>query len=226
MRYLILVVAGFCLFCGFLVVESGLFDHSLQTDHEIILLQNVTSNQQAETPNEPESSIPQLKATDSITFGADNAPARTIILGAADPNTENADTGFKLQLELSSKGAAIRKAIFSNGPDSKGRATGFDDRDYKNPKPLVLISPIEENDGSEVLAMANTNFIFVQQERQLPLNKLDWKSFDIETAQDGSQTARFEAIIYNKDTGQPVLKLTKIYKIRKDSYLLDCDITA
>jgi YidC/Oxa1 family membrane protein insertase len=226
MRYLILVVAGFCLFCGFLVVESGLFDHPSQTGREIILLQNVAPNQQAETPNEPESSIPQLKAADSITFGADNAPARTIILGAADPNTENADTGFKFQLELSSKGAAIRKATFSNGPDSKGKATGFDDRDYKNPKPLVLISPIQENDGSEVLAMANTNLVLVDYQKQLPLHKLDWKSFDVETAQDGSQAVRFEATIYNKDTGQPVLKLTKTYKIRKDSYLLDCDITA
>jgi YidC/Oxa1 family membrane protein insertase len=226
MRYLILVVAGFCLFCGFLVVESGLFDRSSRTGRDLILLQNVAPNQEPETPNVPDTETQQLETADSTTFGADNAPARTIILGATDPNTENADTGFKFQLELSSKGAAIRKAIFSNGPDSKGRATGFDDRDYKNPKPLILISPIEENDGSEVLAMANTNLIFVQQERQLPLNKLDWKSFDVETAQDGSQTARFEAIIYNKDTGEPVLKLTKTYKIRKDSYLLDCDITA
>jgi len=225
MRYLILVVAGFCLFCGFLVVESGLFDHSLRTGQDFILLQNVAPNQQAETPNEPESSIPQLTATDSIAFGADNASAKTVILGAADPNTEDADTGFKLQLELSSKGAAIRKAIFSNGPDSKGKATGFDDRDYKNPQPLVLISPIEENDGSEVLAMANTNLVMVEHQKQLPLHKLDWKSFDIETAEDGSQTARFEAIINNLDTGQPVLKLTKIYKISKESYLLDCDIT-
>ncbi|MHC4325056.1 MAG: YidC/Oxa1 family insertase periplasmic-domain containing protein [Planctomycetota bacterium] len=225
MKYMILVVAGFCLLCGGLVVESGFFDISSQTGRSIILLQNVTPNQEAETPSAPESEIQQLQAADSITFGADNAPAGTVILGAKDPNTENADTGFKFQLELSSKGAAIRRAIFSNGPDSRGRASGFDDRDYKNPQPLVIISPIQQSDGSEVMAMANTNLVFVQQQIQLPLNRLNWKSFNVETADDGSQTARFEATIKRQDTGQPVVKLTKTYKVSWGSYLLDCDVT-
>jgi len=222
---MILVVAGFCLFCGWLVVESGLFEDSSQTRPGVILLQNVAVNEETEIPNLTVSDDEPSEAADSVTFGADNAPAKTVMLGATDPNTENADTGFKFQLELSSKGAAIRKAIFSNGPDSRGRASGFDDRDYKNPKPLVIISPIPERDGSEVLAMANTNLLFVQQKVQLPLNRLDWKSFDPETADDGSQTARFEAIIKREDTGQPALRLTKIYKISRDSYLLDCDVT-
>ena len=208
---MILVVAGFCLFCGWLVVESGLFDYSSQTERNIILLQNTTANEEVETPNVAESNSEQLVAVDSITFGADNASARTITLGSVDPKS-----GYKYQLELSSKGAAIRRAAFSE----------FDDRDYKNPQPLVIISPIQERDGSEVLAMANTNFAFVQQGLQLPLNRLDWKSFDAETADDGSQTARFEAIIKRDDTGEPVLKLTKTYKISRDSYLLDCDVTA
>jgi len=225
MRYMILVVAGFCLFCGWLVVESGLFEDSSQTRPGVILLQNVAGNQESEIPNVTVSDNEPPEAVDSVTFGADNAPSKTVILGATDPNTENADTGFKFQLELSSKGASIRRAIFSNGPDSRGRASGFDDRDYKNPKPLVIISPIPERDGSEVLAMANTNFVFVEQQLQLPLNKLDWKCFDVETADEGSQTARFEAIIKREDTGRPALKLTKIYKISPNSYLLDCDVT-
>jgi YidC/Oxa1 family membrane protein insertase len=210
MRYLILVVAGFCLFCSWLVVESGFFDDSSQTGRSIILLQNVAVDKETEIPNVTESNSQELEAADSITFGADNASASTITLGSVDPKS-----GYKYQLELSSKGAAIRKAVFSE----------FDDRDYKNPQPLVIISPIQQRDGSEVLAMANTNFVFVQQELQLPLNRLDWKSFDAETADDGSQTARFEAIIKREDTGQPALKLTKIYKISRDSYLLDCDVT-
>jgi len=210
MRYLILVVAGFCLFCGWLVVESGFFDDSSQTGRSIILLQNVAANQETEIPEVTVSNTENLEAVDSITFGADNATPRTITLGSVDPKS-----GYKYQLELSSKGAAIRKAAFSE----------FDDRDYKNPQPLVIISPIPERDGSEILAMANTNLVFVQQELQLPLNRLDWKSFDAKTADDGSQTARFEAIIKREDTGQPALKLTKIYKISRDSYLLDCDVT-
>ena len=210
MRYLILVVAGFCLFCGWLVVESGLFDDSSQIGQGCILLQNATVNKEAETPNVPVRNSEQLKAVDSITFTADNAPARTITLGSVDPKS-----GYKYQLELSSKGAAIAKGTYSE----------FKDRDHKDPQPLVIISPMQERDGSEFLSMANTNFVFVQQGLQLPLDRLLWKSFDDETAQDGSQTARFEAIIKRQDTGEPVIKLTKTYKLSRNSYLLDCDIT-
>ena len=202
-------VIAFVLLCGWFVVESGLFDDSSQTGPGIILLQNVAVNQETEIPNVTESNSEQLEAVDSITFGADNASARTITLGSVDPKS-----GFKYQLELSSKGAAIKKAIFSE----------YDDRDYKNPQPLVIVSPIQERGGSEVLAMASTSFVFVEQQLQLPLDRLEWKSFDAETADDGSQTARFEAVIKNKDTGEPVVKLTKTYKVNHDSYLLDCDI--
>jgi len=212
MRYLILFVAGFCLFCGWIVIESGLFDDSLQKGGGIILLQNAAGNQNAEISEAPEPDRQQLTAADpSITFGADNATPRTITLGSMNPQS-----GYKYQLQLSSKGASIREAAFSE----------FKDRDYKNPQPLVIISPVLQRDGSEVLTMANTNFVFVQQQLQLPLNRLDWKSFDVETTDDGSQVARFEAIIKREDTGQPALKLTKTYKISRDSYLLDCDITA
>ena len=51
MRYMILVVAGFCLLCGWLVVESGLFEDSSQTRSGVILLQNVAGNQELEIPN-------------------------------------------------------------------------------------------------------------------------------------------------------------------------------
>jgi len=204
-------VMVFVLLCGWLVVESGFFDDSPQTSPGLILLQNVAADEETEIPNLTVSDEEPSEAVDSINFGADNASARTITLGSVDPKS-----GYKYLLELSSKGAAIRKAVFSE----------FDDRDYKNPQPLVIISPIPERDGSEVLAMANTNFVFVQHKLQLPLNRLDWQSFDAETADDGSsQTARFETIIKRQDTGQPVIKLTKTYKINRDSYLLDCDIT-
>ncbi|MHC4679878.1 MAG: membrane protein insertase YidC [Planctomycetota bacterium] len=226
---LTLVVAVFVLFCGWLVIESGLFEDSSQIGRGCILLQQVAENEQPEAESAPEEapapSTAQLRAARNIAFGADNAPARTVILGATDPNTENADTGFKFQLELSSKGAAIRRAIFSNGPDNRGRASGFDDRDHKDPQPLVIISPIPDRTGGEVLTMANAEFVFVEHQLQLPLDRLDWKSSRVETAGDGSQTARFEAIIKVQGTNEAVLKLTKTYEVRRDSYLLDCDIT-
>ncbi len=206
---LTLVIVGFCLFCGWLVVESGLFECSALNSETCILLQNATGNQNSGAANSPAKKPPRIGADNSVIFGADNAPAKNVTLGSVDPNS-----GFKFQLELSSKGAAIRKATFSE----------FDDRDYKNPQPLVIISPVQERDGREILAMANTSFVFVQQQLQLPLDRLHWKSSDKETAEDGSQTARFEATIKVQGTNEPVFKLIKTYKVVPGSYLLYCDI--
>jgi YidC/Oxa1 family membrane protein insertase len=153
---------------------------------------------------------PVLKAAETIQLGATNAPAKSVSLGSTDPKS-----GFKFELELTSKGAAINKATFSE----------FDDRDYKNPRPLVILSPVKLPDDSEVLSMANKEFVFVQQQLLIPLDKLHWQSFDVETLQDDSQTARFEATIKAQDSGSPVIKLIKTYKVIPNSYLLDCELT-
>ena len=220
---LTLIVVGFVVFCGWLVVESGLFECSLPYSGPCILLQSSTGDKNISDANVPAEEAPQVGADDSVTFGADSSPAKIVTLGAADPKTEDHETGFKFQLELSSKGAAIRKVTFSNGLHN-GRPSGFDDRDYKDPQPLVIISPVQERDGREILTMANMSFVFVQQQLQLPLDRLHWKCFDKETADDGSQTARFEAIIKIVGTDEPVLKLIKTYKISPRSYLLECNI--
>ncbi len=210
---LTLVLTVFVLFCGWLVIESGYFEGPSQTGRGPILLQQVTGGEPPQAQAAPqEASAPkteQLKAAPAITFGADNAPAGTVVLGSADPRS-----GFKYQLELSSRGAGIRTATFSE----------YDDRDYKKPQPLVVLSPARQANGSEVLTMANTRFLFVEPQVQLPLDRLDWKSLSVETADANSQAAGFEAVIKNEGTGEAVLKLTKTYKISRDSYLLDCDI--
>ncbi len=206
---LTLIVVGFVVFCGWLVVESGLFECSLPNSGPCILLQSSTGDKNISDANVPAEEPSQIGADDSVTFGADSAPAKSVTLGSVDPKS-----GFNFQLELSSKGAAIKKATFS----------GFDDRDYKNPQPLVIISPMLERNGREILSMANTSLVFVEQQLQLPLDRLHWKSLDKETADDGSQTARFEAIVKIVGTDKPVVKLIKIYKIIPGSYLLECNI--
>jgi YidC/Oxa1 family membrane protein insertase len=206
---LALILIGFCLFCGWLVVESGLFDNSHTIGKSCILLAQTAVNQGQETANAATIAEQRLEAADFTTFGADNAPARSVTLGSIDPKS-----GFKFELELDSKGAAINKATFSE----------FDDRDYKNPRPLVILSPVKLPDGSEVLSMANKEFVFVQQQLQLPLDKLSWKTGDVEKATDGSQRVCFEAIIKDQQ-GKPFVKLTKTYKVATGSYLLDCDLT-
>ena len=151
---------------------------------------------------------PALKAAEVIQFSATNAQARNVTLGSTDP-----ESGFRFALELASKGAAIKKAVFSK----------FDDCNYENPQPLVILSPAKMPDGSEVLSMANKEFVFVQQQLQLPLDKLNWTTGNIEYGADGSQKICFEAIIKDQ-TDRPVAKLTKTYKVTVGSYLLDCDL--
>ncbi len=207
---LTLIIAVFVIFCGALVVESGLFEAGRDSRQPLILLQQTTGDENSGTANAAAEENAQLQAADFTTFGADNAPAKTVTLGSTDPKS-----GFKFRLELSSKGAAIRKATFSE----------FNNRDYKDPQPLVILSPVKLTGGSEILTMANKTLVFVEQKLQLPLDRLHWKSYDVETAEDGSQTARFEAIIKNESTGEPVFKLIKTYKVLPDSYMLDCNLT-
>ena len=108
MRYLTLVVIGFVVLCGWMVVESGVFDSQGPNSGACILLQSTTGNENGAATNAPPEEPPRMTADNSVTFGADSAQESTVILGATDPKTENANNGFKYQLELSSKGAAIR----------------------------------------------------------------------------------------------------------------------
>ena len=87
MRYLILVVAGFCLFCGWLVVESGVLGDPSQAGRGLILLQQTTAGQQPQTQEAPAPQTATLEAAQTITFGADNAPAKTVVLGSVDPKS-------------------------------------------------------------------------------------------------------------------------------------------
>ena len=210
---LILIIVVFCFFCGVLVVESGLFETSRSDRRPCILLQQTIDEGGGGSAEATDALAPkntQLEAADFATFSADNASARSITIGSIDP-----ESGFKFQLELSSKGAGLRKATFSE----------FDDRDYRDPQPLAVLSPVFRADGSEILSMANSEFVFVQQKLQLPLDKLHWESFDVEKDyDDGSQTARFEAVVKGA-AGEPVVKLSKSYKVAVGRYHLDCNVT-
>ncbi len=207
----ILVLCGFVAFCSYLVIDSGLFTSNELTHKPCILLQNKAGDE----PKEINSIIPiseseQFKAANLVVFGAQNSPAKTAILGSLDPKS-----GFEFQLELSTKGAAIRKATFS----------GFDDRDYKNPQPLTILSPV----GSEILPLANKSFVFVDQGQQLPLDKLHWKMLDVETKGEGLQgkglqTVAFEAIIKDEISDKPVIRLIKTYTVMTGSYMLDINL--
>ncbi len=208
-----MILICFVVFCGWLVVESGIDSRLRGNDKEgigqpCILLQQTTANGKPEMVDLLIKSEDHQEMSAVTTFEAYGGSAETIKLGSIDPAS-----GFMYELELSTKGAAVGKAAFS----------GFDDRDYKDPKPLVILSPVKPANGAEVLSMANREFVFVQEELQLQLQDLHFKSYGVEKDYDGSETARFEAII-KTSAGEPVVKLLKTYKVSLDSYLLDCSV--
>ncbi len=225
-KVLILTIIGLCVFCGVLVAESGVFGPLLSQCGPCILLQKTEGEQTAEATDANEAAVeqeqaPKLNAV--VSFGADNAEAKTVIIGAADPNTEDPEMGFKFQLELSSKGAGIRTATFSDG-----NGKGFDDCDPKNPQPLVVFSPVRTRSTGEILAMANTSFVLAdygEKGMALPLDRLHWRSTGLESGASGSQITRFEAVIKVDGTGEPVIRLVKSYEVRPGSFMVDCDIT-
>ncbi len=215
---LIIIIFIFTGMCIGLVAESGLFAASRSNKRPCILLQHsLTSNTGDISSWKSQQNGP--KEVNNIVLGADNAMARTIIVGAKDPMTEDPDAGFKLQLKLSSKGAAISQVTFSNG-----NGKGFDDRDYKDPQPLVLLSPVRLADGQETTSMTIKKLVYIQQKLQLPLNKLHWKSLGVRKAADGSERASFEAVIKDKVSGKAVTKVVQTYRVTPGSYLADIDI--
>jgi len=211
----IFVVVCFVVLCGLLVVQTGFFNSADNLDKSLILLQATDSNTAVVPAQSPaaEQSQPQLAPAQFKTYSADDAQPKTVTIGAQDPETENPLSGYKLSLELSTKGAGIRKAVFTNGDDK-----GFTDLDPDDPKPLTFINPVIFPDGSEILSMANNKFVFVDNQLQLLLNKLQWKSLPVEKTADGGQKAVFEAVITEGSLKNQIIKITKSFQITVDSY--------
>jgi YidC/Oxa1 family membrane protein insertase len=151
----------------------------------------------------------KLQPAPEANFTAVGGSPRDITLGSLDPNT-----GFKFLIELTSRGAAISKATLSE----------FDDRNIKNRQQLVLLATANRPDGTQAFSMANEAFVLADKQLKLRLDKLDWTSLDVKKG-DGSETAIFEAIIKDKATGKPAIKLTKTYSVTKGGYDVNCDLT-
>jgi len=101
-KILALILIGFVVFCGALVAKSGLFECGRSAGQSCILLQQTTANENRWSVDVSASRGEQVDAAAFTGFGADNAAARSVTLGSVDPKS-----GFRFQLELSSKGAAI-----------------------------------------------------------------------------------------------------------------------
>ena len=103
-KVLFFILLVFVCFCGVLVWESGLFVNKVPATGGLMLLQQTTIEQKQEVSVRREPEIMKLEPAALPTLGADNAPAETVVLGSTDP-----DSGYNFELELTTKGAAIRK---------------------------------------------------------------------------------------------------------------------
>lgn len=178
-------VAGFVVFCGVLVFRSGLPPKADSPDNFILLSASGVSE-----TNEPPEGRPSLNSIEKKTdqpkddsqnqYWAIGGDPEKIFIGAKDPNTEDPQIGFPLQLELDSAGASIRKATFSCG-----NGKGFNDRNPKGPKPSVLLSPVGTGENNEIMSMANQSLVLVEQNIQLALNTLSWKTLNSRKNDDG-----------------------------------------
>jgi YidC/Oxa1 family membrane protein insertase len=221
----ILVIAGFCLFCGGLVLESGVLrvSHSPVADagpaqsqtgqKGCILLQQTAEVQAPAKPAEPnlpaagqapEPKTPQLQPAEDFSAIGGVAIDANIPVGSVDPAS-----GFKYQLVLDTRGASVRTATFSE----------FDDRTTEPPRQLMFLSPVNVS-GQRVMSMANSEFTLLDQGRRLRLDQLDWKSLGVQKQENGGESVAFEATIVDSHN-QPMLKLTKTYRVDPNTYLLD-----
>ena len=195
----------FVIFCGFLVTESGLFEHAGWCPAKGCI------RLASEMPGD---NLPQglLGVTGDKEQGYDfskltakNAKAESKTLGSVFK-----DTGYKFEVELTSKGAGVSRVVLSE----------YDNRDYNEPQPLVLLSGVEAGADRTIFSLANGNFELVEKKQRFPLDKLNWRlveEFDPEKAV-------FEAVLKDAEDTDAV-KLTKTYSVMRDSYDLDCEIT-
>jgi YidC/Oxa1 family membrane protein insertase len=196
--FLVTFLVCFVALCGFLSIENLIAPaYSHPTEPMAALTSGTTLGA---LPAEQQ--VNEDDAFDLSGLTAISAADKSVTIGSIYP-----DTGFKLQLELTSKGAAITRATLSE----------FDDRDPDNPQPLVILSPIIAD--KNIYSLANGNFELVDQKQQLPLDMLNWRI----TEEGRSHQVTFEAII--KDAGgKDIIKLTKSYEAFPESYNIDCSL--
>lgn len=195
----------FVIFCGFLVTESGLFEHAGWCPAEGFI------RLASEVPGD---NLLQglFGATEDKERGYDFSKLEAISARAESKTLGSVfkDTGYKFEVELTSKGAGISRVVLSE----------YDDRDHKDPQPLVLLSGIEAGGGRTIFSLANGNFELVEKKQRFPLDKLNWRLVE----EYDPEKAVFEAVLQDA-AGTDAVKLTKTYSIMRDSYDVDCEIT-
>jgi len=194
---LIAFLVGFVALCTFLVAESGLFAAGPSPTEAVVM---PTAEALPSAPGEGGD-------YDFSKLTAVSAAQESVLLGSVHP-----DTGFKFAIELTSRGAAISRAILSE----------FDDRDPKNPQPLALLTPIIGD--RNVYSLASGGFELIDRKQRFPLDRLNWQTGTVIRKNDNSQEVTFEAVLRDA-AGKDAIKLAKTYRVMPDSYDIECNLT-
>ncbi|MBN1818689.1 MAG: YidC/Oxa1 family insertase periplasmic-domain containing protein, partial [Sedimentisphaerales bacterium] len=210
--FITVLITAYLVFCGVLIVQTGLFQsRTEQDDDSLVSLAAAPArngNTPAEQTNASNVSAPAEPASafDLSDLVGISAKPQTVTLGSLDP-----ESGFKYELVLTSTGAAVSRATLSE----------FDDRNPDDPRPLILLSPLHNRETGRTLAVNG----FETGPRSFPLGKLDWQVGPKTTDPDGARESVSFTAILNDSAGRNALKFTRTYRLQRDSYSLDCDLT-
>ena len=199
-------LVGFVVLCGAMVVESGVFENQGGAESNSFITLANTAEQIDSEEQAAEQARPVEIAAPATELEESENPDDPVM------GSDDKDSGYKFKLEFSRKGAAIKRATLSE----------YDDRDHKDPKPLVLLSPIALEDGRKIYSFANGNLDVTSLQKRYALNKIDWTPSNVVTGEDGSQTVEFRVILSDGDT--KAIEVVKTYAIEKDSYDVECDL--
>ncbi len=122
--------------------------------------------------------------------------AKTFTLGSAEGGKESP---YRMELELSEQGAAIRSALLSDF------AQEVKDKDGS----YLLLEPVEIESGKELLSLSLEKLTVDNQE--IDLSGVTWEGSKQEHS--GSQTVTFTTALNNPD-GQPALALSVEYRLQ------------
>lgn len=227
------LTAVFVGFCALRLCQAAWKPAGKAPNHPVLTTLAATLQTQADTPqlSQPEPADTQQSPAEpeqaSVwleNLSAVSGPEQTITLGALYETCRrtNDPDKYKFQIELTTRGAAVKTVILSE----------FNDRHKDNPKPFVLLKPIPAG-RQDIHTLANTTLRLSagpntsQQKLSFPLDRLNWTV--LEQAPD---KAVFEALLGQVQTrdGQriltvPQIRLRKTYRIQPASYDLSCELT-
>ncbi len=208
---LFVTAAAFLTWCGYLIYETGILTAN-NGDKGVISLSALEDAEAKEAEKDVITSGPVPKEIkddrDFSVLRAVNDASRTVKIGSVDP-----ESGYEFEVELTTKGAAVSSATLTN----------YFAREPQPHEPLVFLRPINRNNKSLYSLATGAVQIYDRQKNPLPLDLLDWKLLETGTDEQGAEFCRFEAMLMDYER-KDAFRLIKTYKVRPESFTVDCDL--